>query len=522
MGITGDFASRVQSLKAAFPAKPRGRIFRSRRRAYFYDANSGEIFGLDGISEKVLRALGTPSLDSAAAEAAAEHGESAVVTVLDEIIRRSGGGRPPLFSWQGPETIGHHLDFDTYRNLVLTRLSQLCLSVTDACNLACRYCCYSGRYPHRQPHGNHVMSEEVLDRAVDHLIEHSREIEDESRALSFYGGESLLVFDLVRRAVERIKTKAPGLTVRFGVSTNLTVLRPEMIEFLHRHNFTLYVSLDGPKAVHDRYRVKPDGSGSHDLIMENLRKIWRYDRGYYERAVHFNCVTAPPFSYREILDFFAGDELFNNPQKMIRLNGVESPEICFEDECRDPGFLDAVELTELHSDYVRRVKDGSIREPSFRNKLLREMYDKPYLRIYRRTCLDRPLPAKFSPGGICVPGQRKIYVRWDGTYFPCERIPEFEVFRLGSVFTGVDPEKGYRLCLEFKQAVAEDCRKCWAFLMCDLCFRDSYRDDKLDLDMRRAACERTRGKKLAMLANMCDILEDNPHGLEFLNEYSVK
>lgn len=49
------------------------------------------------------------------------------------------------------------------------------------------------------------------------------------------------------------------------------VLKDEVIDFLISNRIGLVISLDGPKEIHDRYRVFPNGKGTFDLILKKHR-----------------------------------------------------------------------------------------------------------------------------------------------------------------------------------------------------------------------------------------------------------
>ena len=45
--------------------------------------------------------------------------------------------------------------------------------------------------------------------------------------------------------------------------------------------YKLVVSLDGDRGNHDAQRVFADGSGTHGIVMKNLKKIQNRDPGYF-------------------------------------------------------------------------------------------------------------------------------------------------------------------------------------------------------------------------------------------------
>jgi sulfatase maturation enzyme AslB (radical SAM superfamily) len=68
----------------------------------------------------------------------------------------------------------------------------------------------------------------------------------------FIGGEPLLEFPLIRRAVEYIEARRPGrLAVHYDIITNGTLLREEQADFLVRHDFEVQLSFDGVPSAQD-------------------------------------------------------------------------------------------------------------------------------------------------------------------------------------------------------------------------------------------------------------------------------
>jgi His-Xaa-Ser system radical SAM maturase HxsB len=137
--------------------------------------------------------------------------------------------------------------------------------VTLRCNHTCHYCQVS-----RQSEDKHQFDISLadLDRSLD-LIFRSPAPE---LTIEFQGGEPLLAFDrvqyAVRGAIER--NRVHGRTLRFVVCTNLTVLTPEMLDFLKEHEVVVSTSLDGPASLHDRNRPVKGGESSA-MLREGIR-----------------------------------------------------------------------------------------------------------------------------------------------------------------------------------------------------------------------------------------------------------
>jgi sulfatase maturation enzyme AslB (radical SAM superfamily) len=114
-------------------------------------------------------------------------------------------------------------------------LQMMTLALTGECNLKCRYCYQNAKSGMRMPWT-------VLQVAADRVLESTSPRVD----VIFAGGEPLLSFDLIERAVVYIERKRPaGLSVQFSLATNGTLLGPETIAFLDKHRFDIDLSFDG-------------------------------------------------------------------------------------------------------------------------------------------------------------------------------------------------------------------------------------------------------------------------------------
>ena len=69
-------------------------------------------------------------------------------------------------------------------------------------------------------------------------------------------------------------------TIKNSLQTNGTLLTAEWCQFLKKHNFMVGISLDGPKAIHDRYRRDRKGAGSFDQVMRGLKLLQKHNVEY--------------------------------------------------------------------------------------------------------------------------------------------------------------------------------------------------------------------------------------------------
>ena len=96
--------------------------------------------------------------------------------------------------------------------------------------------------------------------------------------IAWQGGEpTLLGIDFFRRAVALAEDlRRPGVRLDHTIQTNATLLTDEWAAFFREHGFLVGVSLDGPRALHDAYRVDKKGRPTFDKVLAGLRILQRH------------------------------------------------------------------------------------------------------------------------------------------------------------------------------------------------------------------------------------------------------
>ncbi len=154
------------------------------------------------------------------------------------------------------------------------------------CNLGCRYCFYLSKEA-LYPGASFRMSDAVLAEFTRQYIEAQQAPEI---TFAWQGGEpTLMGLDFFRRAVALQKQYArPGVRINNAFQTNGILLDDDWCAFLHEHGFLVGLSLDGPRHLHDVYRVDKGGQPTFDRVMRGLALLQKHH-------VEFNilsCVSA--------------------------------------------------------------------------------------------------------------------------------------------------------------------------------------------------------------------------------------
>ncbi len=150
------------------------------------------------------------------------------------------------------------------------------------CNLDCKYCFYLEKeslYPNTS---RWAMPPEVLERYIQQYI--AAQSADEVH-FAWQGGEpTLLGTDFFRNVIALEQRHAQGKSIHNALQTNGTLIDNDWAEFLAEQKFLVGVSIDGPAAIHDRYRVDKGNAPTFDRVTRGIEKLKEYN-------VDFNTLT---------------------------------------------------------------------------------------------------------------------------------------------------------------------------------------------------------------------------------------
>lgn len=150
------------------------------------------------------------------------------------------------------------------------------------CNLDCKYCFYLEKESLFPKNENFRMTDEVLENYIRQYIQTQRSPEV---TFAWQGGEpTLLGVDFFEKVVALQAKHADGKRVSNAIQTNGTRLDDRWGEFLARNQFLVGLSVDGPRDLHDHYRVDKGGKPTFDQVMRGLDVLKKH-------KVEFNTLT---------------------------------------------------------------------------------------------------------------------------------------------------------------------------------------------------------------------------------------
>ena len=149
------------------------------------------------------------------------------------------------------------------------RILSLIILPTEQCNFRCIYC--------YEDYKLGKMNEATVDKIIQLLEKLISEYDILN--LAWFGGEPLLALDVIGL----ISEKAASLCKKYKkayysqITTNGYLLSLDIMnELLRMHTMVFQITLDGDRDSHNKQRYLADGSGTYDVILNNLLMIKRH------------------------------------------------------------------------------------------------------------------------------------------------------------------------------------------------------------------------------------------------------
>jgi len=183
-------------------------------------------------------------------------------------------GLPPISNATEPTPKGQPGIDDTLRANSPPGFHLLAKPSGSTCNIDCKYCFFLSKEA-LYPNDKSRMSAETLETYIRQLLESHRA---PRVTVAWQGGEpTLMKLEFFRRSVELVeKYRRPGQTVQHTFQTNGILLDDDWCAFFKEHNFLVGLSVDGPREIHDAYRVDRGGQGTFDKVMSGWRALRRH------------------------------------------------------------------------------------------------------------------------------------------------------------------------------------------------------------------------------------------------------
>lgn len=368
--------------------------------------------------------------------------------------------------------------------------------LTQQCNLRCDYCVYSGNYRNMRSHGQKTMTWEDLKTGMDRFAYDSRKLK--ACEISFYGGETLLEFELLKKSIAYARGCFPGRTLSFSVSTNGILLTPDKMLWLGENpDVSVMITVNGP--FHDQWRHRADGLGSLNEILRHLDWAKTHVPGVWERQLDFICNIASLKQVGPLREFYR--RVIGKCPKIIT---------CID---RDRG-----------NDFVRRLlgeEGGDGLEQSLfaeykrtGDDFLHVLFGLPLSEIH-----DRKLYPADAPGvsRTCMPFLNRMFVSADGRLDFCERVG---TLAFGTIQGGIDQTAVAEAERSFVSLLNRKCRFCWAQRLCSLCYKDVEGMSGDNPTVPEKFCIGVKRRTLEKLKEYCEVAVCHPEIYKRIDDLS--
>lgn len=352
----------------------------------------------------------------------------------------------------------------------LSHLYTLDLNIIQKCNLRCKYCYVE------TPGSSSPMNKKTAQKAVDFILACNG---IEGVTISFYGGEPLLNYPVIKSTMEYASEKAEkkGIPVTYYLTTNGTLLTDDIIHFFTKYKINIEISIDGPASIHDFMRVAPDGKGTHALVVNRIQKLIN------TKGIHTVSASGLVTNYSRLKD--THQYLSQFPFKNINISCVRP---LYNNEKNTYSLTDGQkkqylkDMQMLARECFNVIMKG-VRPPYY-------IFEKKILDLWKHT-----ISTQFCPAGL-----KRFGISPVGDVYPCGFAADREKWKLGTL----NRLNTHLVDTWLAHASHEDkkCTQCWAHYLCvEKC--------PLQPDIDETRCEISRHSTRLAIAIYAAVKEQN-------------
>ena len=335
-----------------------------------------------------------------------------------------------------------------------------------ACNLDCQYCFFlSKELLYNIP--RQLMSEETLERYVAEYLAASA---DGEVTMLWQGGEpTLRGLPFFRRLIELCEAyRRPDQRVVHALQTNGTLLDEEWATFLADNDVLVGVSMDGPPAMHDAYRLNRGGRGTHSMVLRGWKHLVAAG---VRRNILCTVHAANQDHGAEVYRYFR-DELGATHLQFIPIVERVEPE---QLAAAEAGWRTDTGARVLYRQFGSSVTSRSVEAQAY-GAFLSEIFDEWVTHDVGRVFVqdfDTALSAMFGVHPTCVHAPEcgnNMAMEFNGDVYACDHWVEPE-WRLGNVidepFAALTRTSTMR-CFATKKSeqLTDQCRRCPVVQLC--------------------------------------------------------
>ena len=324
-------------------------------------------------------------------------------------------------------------------------LSLLIKPASGLCNMRCKYCFYTDEAANRSTPNMGIMTLDTMHTLVDKAMDYA----DGSCAFVFQGGEpSLAGIEFFRAFSDRVNRhpNPKHLQVSYCFQTNGYAIDEQWCQWFAENKVLVGISLDGPKEIHDRYRVDTAGKGTFNKVMQTIQLLEKH-------KVDFNILTVVSAANArrgtQVYEFFKKHD-FRWQQYIECLDPIGEVQGSHEYSLT-PERYEAFLKSRFDAWYRDMISDRYVFDRYFENLLM---------------LISGQQPEACSLRGVC---QSQWVIEADGSVYPCD-FYALDQWLLGNICSHSFPELEHaRMESGFIQMSARlhpDCRSCKWLRLC--------------------------------------------------------
>ena len=322
-----------------------------------------------------------------------------------------------------------------------TEFNRYQIVFTTNCNLRCKYCSTGyGRLGGKVE----TMNQETINKLIVFILENTPG--ETELQFEFGCGETFTAYsrfiEFVKYANQECSKK--DIEPSFSVTTNGTLLNSDQMMELAKLKIFLVFSIDGPEKIHDLYRINAQKKGTHQNAFDNFKQ---YRNICQELRVVPGCQIQSVYTKHSNLEklafYWAENGEFLSPYTIQN----------------DSKYIDNDEIgtnEEIQKQYLKQLRVYSKKQalalsiPDFLNQYrgTEDIYG-----IWTKMFLEGPEKE------LCSAGSTVASVNVNGDLYPCELFIGNPIYKIGSVFDGIDDKK-LKVYLDQKNRIVKLCESC--------------------------------------------------------------
>lgn len=348
-------------------------------------------------------------------------------------------------------------------------LTDICLNLTDACNLMCKYC-FVSQHPR-------FMTYETAKAATDYILtNHKKYIQKFNNnincSITFFGGEPTIQWDEVIVPLTNYIRKN-NFPIDLSMTTNGTLLNQERIQFLKNNDIKILLSIDGAPETQNFNRPAHNGKKSFDLVYKNIPYILE---------------AFPDTTFRGTIYAPTADKTFENYAFAAYLGFKNA---FFIPDSRHP-WTDE-QLNNLHNEINKIFASMSYcfsnnQYPLINFSLINKIFSSILERDIEIFNHFNPTLKKSHSFMRCGLGTTSGSIGYDGNIYGCQEqtsLNQNSKFYIGNIFQkGIEPNLHIKLLEEYATPTQVSCENPELCLTCpvsDLCSENCCPSSSMDL-----------------------------------------